>query len=188
MCFHTLHLEVRRRSSAPCLPRLTVAAPRSTPPLRHALLQDEAMDELLPFGEYVSPAQEASQASMLESWELERFLLRLAMAEQRAGERRSARQSRRGGVPSAPQPIRQSPTAAAQLAAAAGGNGAAGPSGDAGGQPSSPGAFPASWPPAAGGELSAGSRRASAEVNGASPSLRGATSALKSRLASLRLR
>lgn len=51
------------------------------------------MNELLPFGEYINPQQEAATAAMLETWELERFLIRLAAAEQRQ-ERRASRHSR----------------------------------------------------------------------------------------------
>jgi len=50
------------------------------------------MNELLPFGEYISPQQAEAESSMLATWELESFLLRLAAAERR--ERRAHRRSR----------------------------------------------------------------------------------------------
>ncbi|KAL4458796.1 hypothetical protein ABPG75_013661 [Micractinium tetrahymenae] len=81
-------------------------------------LEDEEMNSLLPFGEYVSPAQRAAEQASLETWELERLLIRVAAASQR--EQRHHRSSRHGGSSSrhrrqgsrgeasAPQPIRGS--------------------------------------------------------------------------------
>ena len=87
---------------------------RECPLCFHSLqLKDPDLNALLPFGEYVSPQQAAAQAASLESWDLERLLVQLAAANQRA-ERRAAREARHrlrrlaagGGEPSAPQPIR----------------------------------------------------------------------------------
>lgn len=57
------------------------------------------MNELLPFDEYVDPRQLASTNSMLQTWELERFLVRLAHAE-----RRASRHSRRRELSDASAP------------------------------------------------------------------------------------
>jgi hypothetical protein len=119
-------------------------------------LEDPAMNELLPFGEYAPPEATADSRAALEAFELERLLYRLAAAEERA-ERREARARRAAArEASAPRPIA--------------GGGSAGPSGDAGG-----GAYPASWPPAGGGADAAG------EVGAALRSLRSRLSSLKLR-------
>lgn len=142
-------------------------------------LQDEVLQELLPFGEYVSPQAAASSAASLESWELERLLLRLAVSGQR-GDRptRAGRRARR-----------EPPATAAQAIPDGGGGGSArrrssqdaGPSG--GGAAAAAAAYPASWPPTAGelGELPSSS-------GAAGLSLRAASHTLKARISSLRLR
>lgn len=66
---------------------------RECPLCFHGLqMEDPAMNELLPFGEYISPQQAEAESSMLATWELESFLVRLAAAERR--ERRAHRRSR----------------------------------------------------------------------------------------------
>lgn len=79
------------------------------------------MNSLLPFGEYVSPAQRAAEQASLETWELERLLIRLAASQREQRHHRSSRhggsssQHRRQGSrgeASAPQPIRGSGGAA----------------------------------------------------------------------------
>ena len=106
------------------------------------------MNSLLPFGEYVNPQQQAATAAMLENWEMERFLVSLAVAEQR--ERRAARQARRVGHPlneaSAPRPIfgarrRSEPIARISNSGAA----SSVPNNDPAVAPGPD--FPASWPP-----------------------------------------
>jgi hypothetical protein len=201
LCFRSLQLEVgssssssppaRRRSCSACL----AAAEHSDAPWRP---QDESLNELLPFGEYVSPQQQASAAALLESWELERFLLRLAAAEQRGAERAHRRTPPRPGT-SAPQPIRRASGGAAERPS--GGDAAhltPPPAGAARGEP--PAGFPASWPPAGTGSSGSGSssgggggppgaRRASVDHGAASPGgARAAAQSLKTRLASLRLK
>ena len=175
--------------------------------------QDEDMNELLPFGEYISPEQRAAEAASLETWELERLLLRLAAASQREQHRQhrssrrattggsggsSSRHRRQGsrGEASAPQPIRGSEAAA--VAAAEGGSAGgwaiagegSGGSAAAGGRPgSAPGpTFHGSWPPPAGLQASS-SGGLQDEGHVVSPgSGRSSSLSLKSRLASLRLR
>ena len=58
--------------------------------------QNEDMNALLPFGEYVDPQQQAASASMLETWDLERLLLQIATNESR--ERRAHRRRARATV------------------------------------------------------------------------------------------
>lgn len=161
------------------------------------------MNELLPFGEYISPEQQAMGLVNMESWELERLLLRLAAANQRQERRvhRHRHQPSRG-EPSAPQPIVGAPgqQAGASRRTDPGSAAAAGVMSDdesTGRRPSSsPGAYPSSWPPAAAPPEAAGSSRQSSGLFGssvgdhgsaASPSSRGGSS-LKSKFASLRLK
>ncbi len=161
------------------------------------------MNALLPFGEYVSPEQRAAEAATLETWELERLLLRLAAASQREHQRhhRSGRRTTTGssghrrqgsrGEASAPQPIHGG------AAAAAGGSGdrwrlpGEGGGGAGGGRPASaPGpAYPSSWPPASRAEAASSSVPGGGvhdEGHVVSPQSR--STSLKSRLASLRLK
>lgn len=59
---------------------------RECPLCFHALgLEDEGLNSLLPFGEYVSPQQQEAESSMLANFELEAFLIRLAAVERRQG-------------------------------------------------------------------------------------------------------
>ncbi len=183
--------------------------------LRPAPPQDEDMNTLLPFGEYISPEQRAAEAASFETWELERLLLRLAAASQREQQRQhrsswrattgssaggggGSRHRRQGsrGEASAPQPIRGSEAAAAAAAAEGGSSGhwaiaGEGSSSSAlGGRPSSaPGpSFHGSWPPPAGLQASSSSGHVD-EGHVVSPgSSRSSSLSLKSRLASLRLR
>jgi hypothetical protein len=173
-----------------------------------ARLQDEGMNSLLPFGEYVSPKQRAAETATLETWELERLLLRLAAAGQR--EHRHHRGSRHGsssasrhqrqssrGEPSAPQPIRD-PSSGVDagismpwLLPSEGGSGRAPAAARPASVPSQ-GVYPGSWPPA--GALEAGSTMASAsssmrdDGHVVSPRSRSGSVSFKSRLASLRLK
>lgn len=141
------------------------------------------MNALLPFGEYVNPQQQAATAAMLENWEMERFLVQLAVVEQR--ERRAARQARRTSHPqveiSAPRPIfgagarRRSepgerPTSVAVASSV--------PNHDPSGAPGPE--FPASWPPHHNSQDNEG--------GGASSHGEGLSQAIKTRWASLRLR
>lgn len=68
---------------------------RECPLCFHALgLEDEGLNSLLPFGEYVSPQQQEAESSMLANFELEAFLIRLATAERRQGRMRHASRRR----------------------------------------------------------------------------------------------
>lgn len=183
---------------------------------RGLALEDEDMNALLPFGEYVSPEQRAAEQATLETWELERLLLRLAAASQREHARahRSARRAsasaagggggsgrhrRQGsrGEASAPQPIRSSGDAAAALGGSHGwliaGEAASSSSSSAAGRPASappPGyPSPSSWQHV-GGEPEPGSsgRGMVDEGHVVSPTARSGSFSLKSRLASLRLK
>jgi hypothetical protein len=159
------------RQQAPLLPAVlhAVGAALARVPLcfRALRLEDPAMNELLPFGEYAPPEAAADSRAALEAFELERLLYRLAAAEERA-ERREARARRAAArEASAPRPI------------AAGGG--AGPSGAGGG---GGGAYPASWPPA-GGQLAVVVGGGGADVAG---EVGAALRSLRSRLSSLKLR
>lgn len=171
------------------------------------------MNQLLPFGEYVSPEQRAAEAASLETWELERLLLRLAAASQREQQRQhrssrrattgssasgSSRHRRQGsrGEASAPQPIRGSEAAAAVAEGgtsghwAIAGEGSSSAEAAAGGRPASaPGIdIHGSWPPPAGLRASS-SGGVQDEGHVISPgSGRSGSLSLKSRLASLRLK
>lgn len=164
-------------------------------------LQDEALNELLPFGEYVSPHEQAATAAMLESWELERFLVRLAAAEQR--ERRAARQlrTRRGGAredASVAQPISRMAAGGAEPSGAAAGAMFSMPDraegSGLGGSPT--GGVASSWPPSrsdgSGAISGAVSQRTDSGAGGDALSpgdaFRSASQAIKSRFAALRLR
>lgn len=139
------------------------------------------MNQLLPFGEYVDPRQLATTESMLETWELERFLVRLAQAE-----RRAARHSRcrRVALPesSAPRTIIGRRSARSYTS----GNGEVDTTDQAGDTPtgvsSASHAYPSSWPPSTSQQhIEASDTRSSVEGS-LSPMFQG----LKSRLASLR--
>jgi hypothetical protein len=136
------------------------------------------MNSLLPFGEYVDPRQAATTAAMLETWELERFLVRLASAERRAS--RHSRQ-RRATMPvvgetaeSAPPQLNRSSARVIPTDRVSGG--AQGTDASAG--------YPASWPPRGGRHDGEGgsSRDGGGGETSASP-----MQGLKSRLASLRI-
>lgn len=168
------------------------------------------MNSLLPFGEYVSPEQRAVETATLETWELERLLLRLAAAGREHRHHRALRHAsssgsrhrRQGsrGEPSAPQPIRD---ASGGAGGGAGGvsmpwllprEGGAGMGGAAALPASAPnqGMYPGSWPPT--GALEPGSALASAgssmrdDGHVVSPRSRSGSTSFKSRLASLRLK
>eukprot|EP00889_Picochlorum_renovo_P008249 jgi/Picre1/35279/NNA_002741.t1 len=65
---------------------------RECPLCFHALgLEDEGLNSLLPFGEYVSPQQQEAESSMLANFELEAFLIRLATSERRHGRMHASR-------------------------------------------------------------------------------------------------
>ncbi|KAI3436104.1 hypothetical protein D9Q98_002162 [Chlorella vulgaris] len=175
-------------------------------------LEDEAMNSLLPFGEYVSPEQRRAEASSIEGWELERLLVRLAAVSQREHRHRSARHS--SGSSSSTRHRRQgsrgetsAPQAIQDAAAAAGGGTAAAAAlpwllpGEASSRgadrtPSGtmPAAYPSSWPPAIGLEASgsglSGSGSGSMHDDGhvVSPRSRSGSMSLKSRLASLKIK
>jgi hypothetical protein len=145
------------------------------------LLQDEDMNALLPFGEYVSPQQTAATEAMLSNFELERVLIQLAISEQR--ERRAARSARRrshpqGGV-SAPRPIFGGGRARSEPVEAPAGPSAAAVASSAPGYDAAaagPGGFPASWPPGHGDDGASSSQG------------EGLSQAIKSRWASMRFR
>ena len=171
------------------------------------IAQDEDMNSMLPFGEYVNPQQQAATAALLENWELERVLVQLAITEQR--ERRAARSSRRrshpgqGGEPSAPRPIFSARGAISdqiEIPTTAGGSTPSSPSASAaGGAPpstttptpsgSAPPSFPASWPPprgSGGGESASGT--GTAHASGGNSHSEGLSQTIKARWASLRLK
>lgn len=155
---------------------------RECPLCFHTLqLQDEGMNALLPFGEYVNPQQQAATAAMLENWEMERFLVQLAVVEQR--ERRAARQARRTSHPqvqiSAPRPIFGARRRSEPGDRPSGINVASSvPNEDPNGQPGPE--FPASWPPHHSGQGNDGEN--------ASSHGEGLSQAIKTRWASLRFR
>jgi len=155
---------------------------RECPLCFHSLqLEDEVMNSLLPFGEYINPQQAAATEALLENWEMERVLVSLAVAEQR--ERRAARASRRrshpqGGELSAPRPIigggvrgRSEPQ---EISPSSGGASSL-PERD---QSNLGGEYPSSWPPS----------RQDGSHEGSSSQIEGLSQAIKSKWASLRLR
>lgn len=181
-------------------PVVTHKFPRQTSALARHLLQqisaplpfphqDEALNELLPFGEYVptdAPLGEVGE----EGWELERLLLRLAAVGHRQERRAARRAARRSTVPTAPQPIAErGPSHRLQRAEAAAEAGRLSP--DCPSTPARAGpAFPASWPPAGeGAQAAASSSRLRNGENDAdqTPSL-APSSSFKSRLAKLKFR
>ncbi|KAG7669704.1 hypothetical protein Ndes2437B_g05889 [Nannochloris sp. 'desiccata'] len=158
---------------------------RECPLCFHTLqLEDEVMNSLLPFGEYINPQQTAATAALLENWEMERFLVSLAVTEQR--ERRAARSSRRrshphGGEISAPRPIvgggvrgRTEPQEISPLS----GNGGASSLPGRDQNNSLGGEYPSSWPPS----------RQDGSQEGSSSQMEGLSQAIKSKWASLRFR
>lgn len=180
---------------------------------RGLVLEDEDMNALLPFGEYISPEQRAAEQATLETWELERLLMRLTAASQRehARAQRSARRAsasaaagsssgrhrRQGsrGEASAPQPIGGSGGAAAAAPASSqgwqiAGEAASSSSRAAGRAASAPApGHPSSWPPAAGLEASSSSGSGLVDAGHVvSPTSRSGSTSLKGRLASLRLK
>lgn len=142
-------------------------------------LQDEGLNGLLPFGEYVSPQQQQNNAA---AWDLERFLIRLAASDQRRSSGHRRRQSRlatdQEAAPSQtlPRPIRTTQwlatgTPLSQDHQRNENNSSTPPSTSTG--------FPSSWPPFSGGEGS------SSSTGGLmSPSFK----SLKSKFASLNFR
>ena len=159
---------------------------RECPLCFHTLqLEDEVMNSLLPFGEYINPQQTAATAALLENWEMERFLVSLAVAEQR--ERRAARSSRRRSHPqgesSAPRPIlsgssmrgRTEPQEISPLSSGSGASSVPGRE-QTSNNASLGGEYPSSWPPSR------------ADGEGPSSQIEGLSQAIKSRWASLRLR
>lgn len=200
ICGHSYHLQ--------CVMQWAQRS-RECPLCFHSLLlQDEEMNQLLPFGEWVSPDAAAMSLVDVESWELERLLLRLNASgssrhhhhHRSHGERRRASTSGGGqrssgvGAParveaSTPQPI-------------AGRSRRTDP-GDAADQASTLEAYPSSWPPSevprsssrSGGGIGVlfgGGRAtppsASTTAGEDDASLRGRASSLKSKFASLRLK
>ncbi|KAL6774202.1 hypothetical protein ACKKBG_A24155 [Auxenochlorella protothecoides x Auxenochlorella symbiontica] len=180
-CGHCYHLQCvmqwaqRSRECPMCFKLLT--------------LEDEALNELLPFGEYV-PADAPLGEVGEEGWELERLLLRLAAVGHRQERRAARRAARRSTVPTAPQPIAErGPSHRPQRAEAAAEAGRLSP--DCPSTPARAGpAFPASWPPAGeGAQAAASSSRLRNGENDAdqTPSL-APSSSFKSRLAKLKFR
>jgi hypothetical protein len=141
--------------------------------------QNEDMNALLPFGEYVDPQQQAASASMLETWDLERLLLQIATNESR--ERRAHRRRARATV-NAGERVATSPMAINQV------NRVVCNQADQ---------YPASWPPSSSG---ADRREVQQEAEGdhipvgrddSNPESRGSAQSAQSlgaRLALLRLR
>ena len=159
---------------------------RECPLCFHTLqLEDEGMNSLLPFGEYINPQQQAATAALLENWEMERFLVSLAVAEQR--ERRAARSSRRRshpqGEPSAPRPIvgagGRGVTEPQEISPSSGGGASSLPGRDQNNN-NLGGDYPSSWPPSRVQDVS--------QEEHASSQMEGLSQAIKSRWASLRLR
>lgn len=206
-----VHCSVGRVCAAPTALLLSAWMPAPLP------LQDDDMNSLLPFGEYVSPAQRAAEQASLETWELERLLIRLAASQRHHRSSRhgggSSRHRRQGsrGEGSAPQPIRGSggatvapeavaaawwslpPDAAAGPAGASSASSSAAATGSNGRElrpVSAPsGAYPSSWPPAGGPEASSsGGDAAGDEGHVVSPRSRAGAMSFKGRLASLRLK
>lgn len=69
------------------------------PELGTCFAQEEALNELLPFGEYIPPEQLASPPQFmmgLDAWELDRLLTRLALHNTGAGRRSRASRHRHG--------------------------------------------------------------------------------------------
>jgi RING-H2 zinc finger domain len=180
LCRHGYHLQ--------CIMQWAQRS-RECPLCFHTLqLDDEVMNSLLPFGEYINPQQTAATAALLENWEMERFLVSLAVAEQR--ERRAARSSRRrshpqGVEPSAPRPIigssargRTEPQEISSISSGGGGGGGASSLPGRDQNNALGGEYPSSWPP---------SRQ---DVSGEGPSsqVEGLSQAIKSRWASLKFR
>eukprot|EP00887_Chlorella_sp_A99_P006538 scaffold3.g6538.t1 len=156
-------------------------------------LKDEALNELLPFGEYVSPEAQAMGLVDVESWELERLLIRLAATNSRQELRALRHQHRHAAAAAAAAAGPRGRRSAPQPIAGAGGGGRhhgrrTDPGGGAGGgasdgdgegrrRASTPGAYPASWPPAGEG-ASSSAHQGGDERSGS----------FKSKFASLRLR
>jgi len=84
-CFHSYHLQ--------CIMQWAQRSRECPLCFKPLALQDDTMNQLLPFGEYIPPHQEAAQIVSLEHWEMERLLIRLSAASQRQ-ERRAARHTR----------------------------------------------------------------------------------------------
>jgi hypothetical protein len=84
-CFHTYHLQ--------CIMQWAQRSRECPLCFKPLALQDDTLNQLLPFGEYIPPHQEAAQIASLEHWEMERLLIRLSAASQRQ-ERRTARHTR----------------------------------------------------------------------------------------------
>ncbi|CAL8469325.1 g8866 [Coccomyxa elongata] len=124
-------------------------------------LQDEAMNELLPFGEYVPPERLAAAAPHfmvgLDAWELEHLLHRLAAANTMGGvsARRDRRRHRSHAHASSSVQDRHSvdgegpahDSGHVHSRQPAAGTGSSRPDGDANGIPDEAAIHPSSWPP-----------------------------------------
>ena len=140
-------------------------------------MQNEDMNALLPFGEYVDPQQQAASASMLETWELERLLIQIAANENRG--RRAHRRRTRAIAHSGEHAAVSSPVAIRQVS----------------GMVRNQDQYPASWPPSGAErheEVQQGAGgvgdHVSAEREDHNPESRGSAQSVGARLALLRLR
>lgn len=149
-------------------------------------MQNEDMNALLPFGEYVDPQQQAASASMLETWDLERLLLQIATNESR--ERRAHRRRARATMGNAGERVATSPMPINQV------NRVVCNQAD---HSSRSDQYPASWPPSSSGAdrhevqretEGAGGDHIPAGRDDSNPESRGSAQSLGARLALLRLR
>lgn len=172
-CFHSYHLQ--------CIMQWAQRSRECPLCFKPLALQDETMNQLLPFGEYISPHQEAAQIASLEHWEMERLLIRLATASQRQ-ERRAARHTRlrrevSGGGDGSSQ-ARDIPSPNQQTTSPAGSDGVSATINNI-----------SSWPPPASSNAGAtGHASTGRQPSSSSSSSLLSTSSLKSRFASFNLR
>lgn len=151
VCSHSYHLQ--------CIMQWAQRSRECPLCFKDISLKDESLNELLPFGEYISPQQQAAALASFQSWELERLLVRIAASSQRRESRGERQRSS-----SRPIPSRHIATSQEQSVEAV---------------------RPGSWPPSGTGEVASTSQPSSSFF---SPGIKSASQSLRSRFASLNIK